>query len=677
MAQAAAGGYNSIRIFVQDSLRDDIRANKWTKLDTVADLARQHGLRLLITFADYYEADLRKLAEIDGLIARHFSGSPVILGYDLRNEPQFAELISAIYPGGPVALQTDELIRLYGERISQSAVDVYRTGPGLAKVPSQLNSRQAYIYLNLNKLYDEFQNDVYTWVSQNGRATDLDYFNSYDSMKWNPFIGALNATVQRYIDVMQEAIFLNDPGRLTTIGWNRPEMARLAANDSLGFVSFHRFPGDSAEGLAGTLSMINYLKAFHQGKPVVMEEFGYSNFDGKNEVPQLKTASYEASVWLFLYGRNYAGGFKWMLNNFSGGPNPYENNFGLFDDNNQPKPAYYSGRAVLGMVAANRQPGGDFERLETFDGVTINYSWAAPQARVGNSATFNDPRFTFNQAEAAPWSIWWSEDNEAQVSFSTTTPGTVRLDLKGLFASWNASLEPVVTTASGAQADVSLGGAGQVTVRTQPGELYTVKTPVNHRAAFNRAAPRADANNLYFSETGHNLSNIFKDYWQRKGGLALYGFPISEEFIENGYTVQYFERARFEHHPENSGLDNQVLLGLLGNTVTAGRQAAGEPAFQPVAPFNNLPTEIFFKETGHSLKGGFKAFWEATGGLAQYGYPITEEFQEINPSDGRTYTVQYFERNRFEWHPEFAGTPAEFQLGLLGQQVARSKGWLQ
>src|SRR5439155_14505722 len=40
-------------------------------------------------------------------------------------------------------------------------------------------------------------------------------------------------------------------------------------------------------------------------------------------------------------------------------------------------------------------------------------------------------------------------------------------------------------------------------------------------------------------------------------------------------------------------------------------------------------------------------------------------------TDGRTYTVQYFERNRFEWHPE---NPAAFnvQIGLLGVEYVRA-----
>jgi hypothetical protein len=87
-------------------------------------------------------------------------------------------------------------------------------------------------------------------------------------------------------------------------------------------------------------------------------------------------------------------------------------------------------------------------------------------------------------------------------------------------------------------------------------------------------------------------------------------------------------------------------------------------------------THQWFPPVQHNLSGSFLAYWNAHGGLAVFGYPISEEFPEGNPTDGKTYTVQYFQRNRFEYHPEFAGTPSEVLLGLLGVDTVRAKGWL-
>ncbi|MGH2353936.1 MAG: hypothetical protein ACRDJN_20215, partial [Chloroflexota bacterium] len=82
-------------------------------------------------------------------------------------------------------------------------------------------------------------------------------------------------------------------------------------------------------------------------------------------------------------------------------------------------------------------------------------------------------------------------------------------------------------------------------------------------------------------------------------------------------------------------------------------------------------------ETGHNVYGGFLTYFTTNGGLEAFGYPITEEFQEPNQDGtGRDYTVQYFQRARFEYHPEFAGTPYEVQLGLLGSEILRQRGWL-
>ena len=84
----------------------------------------------------------------------------------------------------------------------------------------------------------------------------------------------------------------------------------------------------------------------------------------------------------------------------------------------------------------------------------------------------------------------------------------------------------------------------------------------------------------------------------------------------------------------------------------------------------------FFPESGHTLSGAFKTYWDNHGGLAIFGLPLCEPFDEKSATDGKTYSVQYFERNRFEYHPENKGTAQEVQLGLLGAEVLRQRGWL-
>ncbi len=96
-----------------------------------------------------------------------------------------------------------------------------------------------------------------------------------------------------------------------------------------------------------------------------------------------------------------------------------------------------------------------------------------------------------------------------------------------------------------------------------------------------------------------------------------------------------------------------------------------------IAPFPSNADRIYFKETGHSLSFGFKTFWNQSGGLPVFGYPLTEEFSEQNPDNGKTYTVQYFERQRFEYHPEHRLTPYETELGRLGAADAEQRGLLK
>ncbi len=178
---------------------------------------------------------------------------------------------------------------------------------------------------------------------------------------------------------------------------------------------------------------------------------------------------------------------------------------------------------------------------------------------------------------------------------------------------------------------------------------------------------------VYFQETKQTLSDKhgFLSYWNSHGGLPQFGYPTTAEILEvnpadqKTYIVQWFERNRFEWHPENKGTEYEVLLGLLGKQLTIGRENEG--AFRRFENAN-YPSGAYFPETGHNLRNSFKTYWEQNGGLAIYGYPTSEEFNEAS-TDGNIYITQWFERARFEYHPENKGTKYEVLLGLLGNQI--------
>lgn len=76
--------------------------------------------------------------------------------------------------------------------------------------------------------------------------------------------------------------------------------------------------------------------------------------------------------------------------------------------------------------------------------------------------------------------------------------------------------------------------------------------------------PANDPNCMYFDETGHSVCLAFRDYWAQHGGLDRFGYPIGEFTSENGLTVQYFQRARMEWHPEKPE-GARVQLAPLGS----------------------------------------------------------------------------------------------------------------
>ncbi len=474
---AENGGYNCLRIFIQTQLRDDIKNNDWTKFDTVANLAQRHHLRLLVTFADYDETSLAALSQIDTAVARHFAGNPVILGYDLRNEPQFNELAGLLYPTQSLPmLQTDELIHLYGERVSLRASGQKVSG---TLYPANAQPYQYYIFQNMLRYYAEFNAELDRWLAAHPEQSALDFYASPQATRWQPFVKALDSTLEQYILTRLTAIRRGDPTSLITIGWNSFDLAQLPANHLLSFWSLHVY---ADKPLATYLALLDHL---HQriDQPLILEEFGYSNSDGRQAISLSATASYETSLWLYTYGRGLSGGFKWMLNNFTIGANPYENNFGLTDYATRPKPAYYAARSVLQLIALAPRPApaSDFSLLQYKGGPYVTYQWAGPQGLFANSRVYEDSRVQIQQADALPWGMWWSSRGSARpvrLYTSLGSNGRVTLNLKGFFPNLTPNTRYLVSDEDGLPVAVEMVGldGSQLRWQAQAGQIYQLQT---------------------------------------------------------------------------------------------------------------------------------------------------------------------------------------------------------
>ncbi|HMQ33379.1 MAG TPA: hypothetical protein PKD53_21790, partial [Chloroflexaceae bacterium] len=194
------------------------------------------------------------------------------------------------------------------------------------------------------------------------------------------------------------------------------------------------------------------------------------------------------------------------------------------------------------------------------------------------------------------------------------------------------------------------------------------------------AAPPAQlAAPACFPETGYCTGGRIREVWERGGGLLVFGFPITslqEEILEGRpVKVQWFERARLELHPDNP-YPYDVLVGRVGADLLAKGDAA-----RPLA-FTALPGDCRpFPETGQQVCGDFLWAWLYGGldldgdlalteseSLALYGLPLAPARTE-RLADGRPYVVQWFERARFELHPQPDGTALVLR-GLLGRELA-------
>ncbi len=176
-------------------------------------------------------------------------------------------------------------------------------------------------------------------------------------------------------------------------------------------------------------------------------------------------------------------------------------------------------------------------------------------------------------------------------------------------------------------------------------------------------------------------SKLLAEATDAVGGFSdAQGSPWIRYTDENGERHEvWYENAESLQLKLDAALDQNVAgfsAWRIGHEDPRNWQviASIETPATPVSPVADSEDLRFFSLTGHTLQGEFLDYWQSHGGLERFGYPRTEVFIEYDPFVGESFAVQYFERARFEFHPEYAGTHSEVLLGHVGRWALTERG---
>ncbi len=93
-----------------------------------------------------------------------------------------------------------------------------------------------------------------------------------------------------------------------------------------------------------------------------------------------------------------------------------------------------------------------------------------------------------------------------------------------------------------------------------------------------------------FAETGFSICFAFLEFFDKHGGVAQFGYPISGFEYHENKLVQYFEKARLEWQPWRAE-GQRVVVSDLGRLYFD--KLGEDPALlAPVSPIGNIPMTI-------------------------------------------------------------------------------------
>ncbi|MCY3913318.1 MAG: hypothetical protein OXG43_08730 [Chloroflexi bacterium] len=118
----------------------------------------------------------------------------------------------------------------------------------------------------------------------------------------------------------------------------------------------------------------------------------------------------------------------------------------------------------------------------------------------------------------------------------------------------------------------------------QPG-LLGVKVSGNRY--FGQAQPLRDSSQIiYVPETRQSLRLGFLSFWRDRGGVDLFGYPVSEEVVDDGITAQWFQRGKLTYAADRTP---EIQIADLGRTWLSQAQDDLAATYEVNAPPATVP----------------------------------------------------------------------------------------
>ncbi len=441
--KANAAGLNVMRYWLQGTLDEDIRQGRMEKVDTIRECARRYEVYLLLDLPGTGYATEQAMRDSHRRIAQAFRDEPMVLGYDLRNEPYVTTLGGIQYTANPPPVQTVDLAATYPGLVDMAKVDAWvKERPWWLHLPSWVQGEAARRVTVANLLWGRYTEEFGLRSS-----TVVGLTGTVPTGRWQPLVDVVDQSLDRWLKTQVTAIREVDANHLITVGHNTA-LTILPANAQLDFVSEHIYARPyTYELVQENFTTLDRLRARWPDRPITLGEFGYSNGIALRDgyLDPYTSSVGEMIHYLYAYANDYDGCKKWMLvdwpmavmqhyGDWNRGQvtRTYEERFGLFSYDGtrkgRPKPIVSALRFLRGVIERNA-PAGTLEVTHDKNPIGTGYVYRTTGTVLVGGRQADLPELRFQCGETTNLMLAWDTKG---LRLETTADVTVEIDLAAL-----------------------------------------------------------------------------------------------------------------------------------------------------------------------------------------------------------------------------------------------------